>query len=163
NPGLTDAQIRFTPSDGGSISASADTDGRFDFDLPSGTFTGNVDVLKSYSTASQKITALDALQVLRISVGLDPTWGPAASENLIAADITQDGTVNALDALSILQAAVGQPSAHEAKWIFLDADQDLSAITRNTVSYDTGADVTIVDGAFSVDMTSILLGNLEPV
>ncbi|MEM6657957.1 MAG: dockerin type I domain-containing protein [Pseudomonadota bacterium] len=163
NPGLTDAQIRFTPSDGGSISASADTDGRFDFDLPSGTFTGNVDILKSYSTASQKITALDALQVLRISVGLDPTWGPAAPENLIAADITQDGTVNALDALSILQAAVGQPSAHEAKWIFLDADQDLSAITRNTVSYDTGADVTIVDGAFSVDMTSILLGNLEPV
>ncbi|WP_170376914.1 beta-propeller fold lactonase family protein [Ruegeria atlantica] len=163
NPGLSDAEIRFTPDGGGTISFRADDEGRFDLDLPSGTFEGELDIIKTYSTASYEITALDALQVLRMSVGLDPTWGPATPENLIAADITQDGMVNALDALAILQIAVGLPTAHEAEWVFLDDDADLSGITEINVSYETGVDVTVVDNVISTDMTSILLGNLEPV
>ncbi len=163
NPGLTDAEIRFTPDGGGTVSTRADDQGRFDLDLPPGTFSGELDIVKTYSTASSEINALDALQVLRISVGLDPTWGPAAPENLIAADITRDGTINALDALAILQVAVGQSPAHEPEWVFLDADADLSGITPNNVNYSTGVDVTAVDGVLTVDMTSILLGNLEAV
>ncbi|WP_211198692.1 beta-propeller fold lactonase family protein [Ruegeria haliotis] len=163
NPGLTDAEIRFTPDGGGTISVTADEDGAFDLDLPSGTFPGALEIIKTYSTASGEINALDALQVLRISVGLDPTWGPATPENLIAADITQDGTINALDALAILQVAVGQSTAHEAEWVFLDADADLSGITPNNVHYETGVDVVAMDGLISIDMTSILLGNLEAV
>ncbi|WP_120632157.1 M10 family metallopeptidase C-terminal domain-containing protein [Ruegeria sp. EL01] len=163
NPGLTDAEINFTPNGGGTVSVRADGEGRFDLDMPSGTFSGELDIIKSYSTASKEINALDALQVLRLSVGLDPTWGSASPENLIAADITQDGTINALDALAILQVAVGKPSAHKAEWVFLDTDADLSGITRNNVDYETGADVVVVDGVISTDMTSILLGNLEAV
>ncbi|MES0824998.1 hcalcium-binding protein [Ruegeria sp. SCP11] len=163
NPGLSDAEIRFTPDGGGTISARADDEGRFDLGLPSGSFTGELDIVKTYSTASSEITALDALQVLRISVGLDPTWGPAAPENLIAADITQDGTVTAFDALVILQVAVGLPSAHDAEWVFLDDDADLSGITSANVNYETGVDVTALDNVITTDMTSILLGNLEPV
>ncbi len=121
-----------------------------------------MDIVKTYSTASSEITALDALQVLRISVGLDPTWGPAAPENLIAADITQDGTVTAYDALVILQVAVGLPSAHGAEWVFLDDDADLSGITSANVNYETGVDITALDNVITTDMTSILLGNLEP-
>ncbi|WP_170429197.1 dockerin type I domain-containing protein [Ruegeria arenilitoris] len=161
NASLTDAEIRFTPTGGATITARADSNGRFDLDLPSGSFEGEFDVIKSYSTASKDINALDALQVLRIAVGLDPTWGPASPENLIAADINRDGTVNALDALSILQLAVGQPTAAQPEWVFIDSNADLSGITRNNVSYDTGVDVTAVDGVITVDMTSILLGNLE--
>ncbi len=161
NPGLTDAEIKFTPNGGGTVSVRADDEGRFDLDMPSGSFSGELDIVKSYSTASKEINALDALQVLRLSVGLDPTWGPASPENLIAADITQDGTINALDALAILQVAVGKPSAHNAEWVFLDADADLSGITRNNVDYETGVDIVVVDGVVSADMTSILLGNLE--
>ncbi len=163
NPGLTDAEIRFTPEGGGTISVRADDQGRFDLDLPAGSFAGELEIVKTYSTASGDITALDALQVLRISVGLDPTWGPASPENLIAADITQDGTVNALDALAILQVAVGQPTARDPEWVFLDDDADLSGITRTNVSYETGVDVVAVDNVLSTDMTSILLGNLEHV
>ncbi|CUJ97936.1 Serralysin C precursor [Ruegeria denitrificans] len=163
NPALSDAEIRFTPDGGGTISVRADEEGRFDLDLPTGTFEGELDIVKTYSTASNEITAFDALQVLRISVGLDPTWGPATPENLIAADITQDGTVNALDALVILQTAVGLPTAHEAEWVFLDDDADLSGITSNNVNYESGMDVTVIDNAFSADMTSILLGNLEQI
>ncbi|WP_170574392.1 dockerin type I domain-containing protein [Ruegeria atlantica] len=162
NPGLSDAEIHFTPNGGGTISVRADDEGRFDLGLPSGSFPGELEIFKTYSTASSEITALDALQVLRISVGLDPVWGPASPENLIAADITQDGTVTSLDALIILQVAVGLPSAHDAEWVFLDADADLSGITSSDVNYETGIEVTIVDNVVTTDMTSILLGNLEP-
>ncbi len=163
NPALSDAEIRFTPDGGLAVVAQANAQGEFDLDIPDGSFPGHLGIIKSYSTASQEITALDALQVLRMSVGLDPTWGPAEAENFIAADITRDGFVNALDALAILQVAVGQPTEHDAEWIFLDANADLSGISRNNVTYETGAEVTIVDGDISIDMTSILLGNLDAV
>lgn len=163
NLALGNAEVRFTPTGGSTLTAQANGQGEFDLDVPDGTFPGRLDIIKSYSTASNEITALDALQVLRMSVGLDPTWGPADAENFIAADITRDGAINALDALAILQVAVGQPTEYEAEWVFLDADADLSGISRNNVAYETGAEVTIVDGAFAVDMTSILLGNVEPV
>ncbi len=161
NPALHGAEVLFTPSGGSTITAQANDQGEFQLDMPSGTFPGELDILKSYSTASGEISALDALQVLRIAVGLDPTFGPASPENLIAADITRDGTVNALDALAILQVAVQQPSEYEPEWVFLDADADLSAISKSDVSYDTGVNVTVVDGAVTADMTSILLGNVE--
>ncbi|WP_170464648.1 hypothetical protein [Ruegeria arenilitoris] len=74
---------------------------------------------------------------------------------------TASKKINALDALSILQVAVGQPTAAQPEWVFIDSNADLSGITRNNVSYDTGVDVTAVDSVITVDMTSILLGNLE--
>ena len=163
NTALTDAEIRFVPDGGAAITAQADHQGMFDLDVPGGSFSGRLDIVKTYSNASSEITALDALQVLRIAVGLEPTWGAATPENLIAADITRDGSVSALDALAILQNAVGLPTPHEAKWVFIDANSDLSGITRNAVNYDTGTDITIVDGNFSTDMTSILLGNIEVI
>ncbi len=163
NAGLSDAEIRFSIDGGGTVNVRADDDGVFDLGLPSGTFTGELDIVKGYSTASGDITALDALQVLRIAVGLDPTWGPATAENLIAADINRDGAVNALDALAVLQVAVGQSSSHQAEWVFIDADADLSVVTRTNVSYETGTDIVVVDNVLAADMTSILLGNLESV
>ncbi len=161
NPGLTDAEIRFTPDGGGTVSVTADDQGQFDLDLPDGTYPGTLDIIKHYSTASREIDALDALQVLRISVGLDPIWGPATAENLIAADVNRDGAVNALDALVILQVAVGQPTTHDPQWVFLDDNADLSGVTKDNVVYQTGVDVVAVDGVINADMTSILLGNLE--
>lgn len=161
NPSLSDAEIRFAPNGGGTVSVRADSDGRFDLNLPSGAFEGEFDVIKTYSTASKEINALDALQVLRISVGLDPTFGLASPENLIAADFNRDGSVNALDALEILRVAVGLPTTKRPEWVFLDDDADLSGITRHNVSYETGVEVVAVDGMIVTDMTSILLGNVE--
>lgn len=161
NPGLSDAEIRFTPAGNATITAQADGQGQFDLGLPDGTLNGHLDIIKTYSNATREITALDSLQVLRISVGMDPTWGPASPEDLIAADITGDGKVTAMDALVILQVAVGMPSLHEPEWVFLDQNADLSGITRHNVSYDTGVSVAAVDGVIATDMTSILLGNLE--
>lgn len=163
NQALTDAEVRFTPDGNAAITVQADAQGKFDLNLPPGTQPGQLDIIKSYSHASGEITALDALQVLRISVGLDPTWGTAAPENLIAADITRDGTINALDALAILQSAVGMDTAHDPEWIFLDQNADLSGVTPTNVHYQTGLSVTALDGVITADMTSILLGNIDTV
>ncbi len=163
NTGLRGAEIRFTPNGGNTVSFQANDQGEFDLNLPTGTYPGQLEIIKSYSTASNEITALDALQVLRMAVGLDPIWGPAAPENWIAADITRDGSVTALDALSVLQVAVGLPSTHKAEWVFVDSGTDLSGINQNNIHYDTKVPVTVVDGDMTADMTSILLGNLEAV
>ncbi len=163
NPALQGAEIQFTPDGGSTITAQADENGAFALEVPDGTFPGELDIYKAYSPDSGQITALDALQVLRISVGLDPTFGSASPENLIAADITRDGTINALDALAVLQVAVDQPTNYPAQWVFLDDDADLSGITRTNVDYETGTRVTLTDGIFTADMTSILLGNIETV
>lgn len=163
NPALAGAEVRFTPEGGGTITAQANAQGEFELGIPDGTFVGELEIVKSYSTASNEISALDALQVLRMAIGLDPTFGPPAPENLIAADINRDGTVSALDALIVLQNAVGETLQHAAEWIFLDGDADLSDITRTSVAYETGTPVTVVDGDFATDMTSILLGNIEAV
>lgn len=163
NSAIADAEVRFTLNGGGTVAVRTDAEGRFDLELPSGAYEGELDIIKTYSTASQEITALDALQVLRISVGLNPTWGPPSAENLIAADVNQDGSINAIDALAILQTSVGQTAARPPQWVFLDEDADLSGITRTNVAYETGVEITITDGMFETDMTSILLGNLEQV
>ena len=63
----------------------------------------------------------------------------------------------------VLQVAVGLPTAHEPEWVYLDQNADLSSITPTNVDYQTGAAVTALDGMFNVDMTSILLGNIEAV
>lgn len=161
NAGLSDAEIRFTPTGGTAVTARADAQGQFDLTLPAGTTSGQLDIVKSYATASGEITALDALQVLRIAVGMNPTWGAARPENLIAADINRDGGITALDALEVLRAAVGMQSSNAPEWVFLDANADLSGITPTSVTYQTGAAVTASNGTFGVDMTSILLGNME--
>lgn len=160
NAALADAEIRFTPTGGAATTVRADAQGQFDFDPGSAT-AGEIEILKTYSTASAEITAMDALQVLRIAVGMQPTFGAASPENLIAADINQDGTINALDALDVLRAAVGMDSNHPPKWVFLDSDTDLSHITPNAVSYETKIEISVTNGGFSTEMTSILLGNME--
>lgn len=163
NPALAGAEVRFTPDGGEAISAQTNAQGEFELEIPDGTYSGDLDIVKSYSIASGEISALDALQVLRMAIGLDPTFGPPAVENLIAADINRDGTVGALDALIVLQNALGLTTQHDAEWVFLDAEADLSAITRTNVSYETGTRITVTNGEFATDMTSILLGNVEQV
>ena len=61
---------------------------------------------------------MDALQALRIAVGLDTSNGPATYEDYIAADIDGSGSVNSMDALNILKYAVGL-DAPDPHWVFI--------------------------------------------
>ncbi|WP_170327471.1 dockerin type I domain-containing protein [Ruegeria arenilitoris] len=161
NPGIRDAEVHFIQEGNDPIVVQADAQGRFDLDLPAGSQVGQIEIIKTYSTNSQEINALDALQVLRMSVGLEPTWGIAQPENFIAADINRDGLVNAWDALDILRASVGLPIENDAEWIFLDSNTDISGVTADATHYDPKISVVALNGDFSIEATSILLGNIE--
>ncbi len=161
NPGIRDAEVHFIQDGSAPIVVQADNQGFFDLQLPVGSEQGHIKIIKSYSTGSQEINALDALQVLRMSVGLEPTWGTAQPENYIAADINRDGSVNALDALDILRVSVGLPVESDAEWVFLDSKTDISEVTADATHYDPKISVVALNGDFSVETTSILLGNVE--
>ena len=107
------------------------------------------------------ITANDALQALRLAVGLDKSDGTSEWHDYIAADINKDGQVSANDALNILKLAVGLDDADPADWVFVDSNGDWSDIDRKNTIYDEGVSLDNVFTDTSVDMTGILVGDMN--
>ena len=139
-----------------------DEDGRVTF-MPE--IAGEIRITgsKEYDPSTDgNVTALDALNVLRLAVGLSPSWGTASPMDFIAADINQDGQVTALDALEVLRAAVGLQSANQPRWFFMDSEADLSHINRNDTLVEEGIlfDPAVTDMS-SLSMTGVLLGNMQ--
>lgn len=66
------------------------------------------------------VTTRDALEVLRLAVGLEPGFGPADPRHYIAADMNGDGRVSTADALEVLRYAVGLSTDDAARWLFFD-------------------------------------------
>ena len=163
---LAGASVTFTPvgESAPAFAASTDTTGRFTLDLP-GDGTGHLDARLSYGPDDPAITAGDALDVLRIAVGLDPSFGPAQPENFLAADLDADGRVTASDALDVLRHAVGLEGEHSPDWAFFDADLDWAALAldRTSVAIDRGIDLAALVPDPDIFMTGILLGNMESV
>lgn len=163
---LEGASVTFTP-DGDltpGLGAQTGADGRFALGLEDGE-SGRLDAELSYGTGDPAITAGDALDVLRIAVGLEPSFGPAQTQNFIAADINGDNRVTAGDALEVLRSAVGLESDNAPKWAFFDEDTDWDAAEadRNNVDVDTGIDIASLGADQEIDMTGILLGNMDSV
>ncbi len=123
-----------------------------------------LEVTRAYTpgTGDPRITAADALDILRMAVGLAPGFGPARGPNFVAADINRDGRVTAADALDVLRAAVNLPAPSQPVWIFVEADTDWATLglSRNQTEVPTrlalGPDWT--GGA--LDLTGILLGSV---
>ena len=122
--------------------------------------SGRVDGSLAFSNTGE-ITAGDALEVLRIAVGLDPSWGPAQGLDFVAADVNRSGSVTAGDALEVLRNAVGLDSESAPEWIFVDPDQDVSGATQTAVPAAGGVDIAAISGTQSVAMTAVLLGNMD--
>jgi hypothetical protein len=143
--------------------------------IPAASTNGNVTVFevssgtgvfvtadKSIDTASDKaIGAYDALQALRLAVGLTKSDGTAEWHDYLAADINKDGRVGADDALDILKFAVGLTDGSSADWIFVDGDADWSGIDRRNTDYDEGIMVEDILVDTSVNMMGILVGDLD--
>lgn len=106
-------------------------------------------------------TAADALEVLRLAVGLEPSFGAATPEVFIAADINRSGQVTADDALALLRLASGLESDVQPQWVFVDASADLGATVtgRDAVHYETG--VILAQGQDTVMLKGILLGSFD--
>ena len=117
---------------------------------------------KPIDVASDKsIKAYDALQALRLAVGLNKSDGTAEWHDFIAADINKDGQVTANDALNILKFVVGLTDGPSADWVFVDGDADWSGIGRRNTSYEEGIWLEDVVSDMSVNMTSILVGDVD--
>ncbi len=115
------------------------------------------------ATGDPNVTARDALDVLRLAVGLNPSFGPATAQNFIAADINGDGRVTALDALDVLRAAVGLWTDHPPRWVFFDADTEWNSLalsTSNTVLPQGLALDPAWEGG-DLAMTGVLLGYMS--
>lgn len=113
------------------------------------------------SDHQSEINVYDALDALKIAIGLTPSSGAVTGEQLIAADIDQNGEVNVYDALDILKTAIGLSVASGPEWVFVDGAADLSGLTSSSVAYDKGVDYGLLAGNATVDLTGILIGDVD--
>ena len=122
-------------------------------------------VLAVDSDADKSVGAWDALQALRLAVGLNPLEPgnvevDADAFHFIAADINRDGKVRADDALNILKYAVGFEE-YEAQWVFVDSSQDLSGVSKASVDYFDGVSIEDMNVDVDAELTAILIGDVD--
>ncbi len=164
--GLSDTTVTFQPQ-GRSVALTRLTreGDSFSFDLSEGA-SGSLQASRGWQAGDPAITANDALDVLRMAVGLNPSFGPAKAQNFIAADINRDGQITAQDALEVLRTAVGLASDHAPRWVFFDAatEWDMLGLSRSDTTVGTGREVSPLEVSQSgMDMVGILLGNMDIV
>lgn len=159
---LSGGTARFVPTGATVALIDRDTaDGQYDFKLAGGE-SGRLDVTRAWNKDQDPvIDASDALNVLRMAVGLDPSWGEADGFNFIAADVNRDGQITAADALEILRVAVGLEADNMPQWVGFADDADLSGLTAQDVDVESGVDIAALQADMNVNMTAILLGNME--
>ncbi|MFM9967154.1 MAG: hypothetical protein ACKVQK_01945, partial [Burkholderiales bacterium] len=163
-PGVTANEIVGTTATGSKF--DFDTTGLLNALVPDGNrkFSFSRDIT-DLLTNGKPITAADALDALKLSVGLDASKGSSWKE-LISADINQSGSVTAADALEILKMSVGINTIQPA-WLFVPTDAEvnpnLGAMTRSTVksSYTSELDLSLASGSGTFAVTGILLGDVN--
>ena len=163
---LNGTYIWFTPKghDEPAGVVQSNNDGGFGFGLPHGA-EGHLNAWRPYQTGDPQIDAGDALDVLRLAVGLEPSFGPAAPQHFVAADIDQDGEVTAADALDVLRTAVGLESGNAPYWVFFDDETDWDAqdLHRGDAEMPRDIEIPAMSEDREIALTGILLGNMEAV
>ena len=139
----------------------------FSFRLSEGA-TGRLEASRDWDPGAgdPTVTAGDALEVLRMAVGLTPSFGAAKAQNFVAADINGDGAVTAADALEVLRAAVGLNSDHAPRWVFFDAATDWDALGADRTAVNapaTGIDLMAATDLTPLGLQGILLGQMAEV
>ena len=114
-----------------------------------------------FENSTKTISSLDALDALKLSVGLKTSLGSESAFDLISADFNRDGKVSSQDALSILKYSVGLTTEYDAQWIFLDKDKDYSEVSRINTVYDEGVLLTEISADTSVDLIGIIIGDVN--
>jgi hypothetical protein len=115
----------------------------------------------AYSNSSKAVTSADALDALKLSVGLTPSNGTPAAYDYIAADFNRDGKVTSSDALDILKYAVGLEVERDADWVFIRSDDDLSAVGKNSIEYDTNILIEDITSDIEIGIIGILIGDVN--
>lgn len=150
--------LLFTFDDGTETLISPDADGAFDLSFMTG-LTGRLDAAPGPADVDA-LTVGDALDVLRLSVGLEPSFGPATPFDLVAADVDRSGSVDVGDALDVLRAAVGLDAEGPGRRVLLDGRDTFEGMSPDNVSYTSGIDV---DAGFRGDAGDLMLVTLGDV
>lgn len=157
---VPDTALRFTLSDGSERTVTTEDNGDFQLSLPDG-LTGHLEM----ASGAERETGLevgDALNVLRLAVGLEPSFGPATPHDMIAADVDFSGEIDVGDALDVLRAAVGLDTedAQPGAYVLLDPEQSLDGMDADNVSYSRGMDVEHGDAGSLLTPEAVILGDL---
>ena len=113
------------------------------------------------SGSTKAISSQDALDALKLSVGLATSAGTKTAFDYISADFNQDGKVSSQDALSILKYSVGLTTPEQAQWVFVDTNGDYSGVSKSNTSYTNGAAISDLSENTSVSLTGILIGDVN--
>ena len=143
-------QLTYTSSSEG-IASSAVTAGS----------SSRVTASLAYSSSTKAISSQDALDALKLSVGLSTSAGTKTAFDFMSADFNQDGKVSSQDALSILKYSVGLPTSEQAKWVFVDTNGDYSDVSKSNTSYTEGVSIADLSADTSVSLTGILIGDVN--
>ncbi len=156
------ATVAFAPDTGTPLSLQADAAGRFDLSAVTNQ-GGTLTLSRAHDPGTDpRIGVMDALEVLRMAVGMDPTYGPASPADLIAADIGGNGRVDVFDALTVLNVALGFDVATPPVWRFLDAGTDLSGVRADNTTVADGIRLDIPEsGVPDISLTALLTGHIE--
>lgn len=157
---ISETDLRFSLSDGTEHLLTTDALGKFSLEL-SEDVSGHLTMAQGAVSDSQ-IGVQDALDILRLAVGLTPSFGSATPHDLIAADVDFSGQIRVDDALNTLRAAVGleTDSAYPSAYVLLDPEQSLDRVTPDHIMYRQGMDIThdMVGTELALDV--IVLGEL---
>ena len=123
--------------------------------------TSEVNASLTYLNSTKAISSQDALDALKLSVGLTTSSGSKTAFDYISADFNQDGKVSSQDALSILKYSVGLPTPEQAKWVFVDTNGDYSGVSKSNTSYTEGLGIADLSIDTSVSLTGILIGDVN--
>jgi hypothetical protein len=133
--------------------------------LSNAAITNGSDILISgsldYVSSSKSISSQDALDALRLAVGMDTQNGSSTAFDYIAADFNQDGKVTSSDALEILKYAVGLPTTEQAEWVFVDTNGDYSGVSKSNTNYTEGVSIDDLTADVTVGLTGILIGDVN--
>ncbi|MDA9350801.1 hypothetical protein N9Q81_01630 [Planktomarina temperata] len=159
--GSTISDVDVVMSDGtNSSSYKSAADGSVSGSLTSGsesTVTGSL----AYSNSTKAVSSQDALDALKLSVGMTTAAGTKNAFDFISADFNQDGKVSSQDALAILKYSVGLPTTEQAKWVFVDTSGDYTGVSKSNTSYTEGVSIAELSADTTVSLTGILIGDVN--
>ena len=119
---------------------------------------------KDTSDIGHAITSYDAYLAQKIAVlldGSDTVDGISfTKEQIIAADVNQNGYVNSMDVYAILQEAINIDNSVSPEWLFVDSEADLAAVNRNNSQYSNYIN-EVVSVSSDLSFVGILTGDVN--
>lgn len=159
--------LSFTSDDGTvEIHAVNNGDGTHTFgDITA--LSGRITAMREYfAPPDPAITTAHALDVLRLALGREASFGPAEARHFIAADVNRSGTITTEDALDVLRLALGRESSFTPEFIFLDAANPPADLGPTTTAHIPG--IALAGGLASlldtpeIALQGLILGHVGP-